>query len=186
MPVLTETLRDALRAGLFNVTLDKGWQVPAFQFFMGDLSGAIPAAEKYAPDDAFTAQCGWEGELKLSAFADNQVYVRTPLTCVLVHKTNRLLELAATVDFVVTLVAEESSLVFRVHKADVYALKWKSLEPTFAVKDEKLLEYYAAVVVNGLKGRQVLGTGWRTLSRKFPSVFIPSSEHIILFDSSEA
>ena len=50
MSTLSETFKYALAQGLYNVNLDKNWEVTAFQFYMGDLSNFMSAANKYQPD----------------------------------------------------------------------------------------------------------------------------------------
>ena len=53
MSVLKESLLEAANAGLFNVKLDKKWEVPAFQFYMGDLANTVAYAGNFAADDPF-------------------------------------------------------------------------------------------------------------------------------------
>lgn len=50
----------ALEQGLGDVTVDKKWEVSAFQFYMGDLGNMFPAAYDYKPDDPFILECKWD------------------------------------------------------------------------------------------------------------------------------
>ena len=43
---MEETFKFALKQGLYSVGIEKNWQVPMFQFYMGDLSNFIPEAAK--------------------------------------------------------------------------------------------------------------------------------------------
>ncbi len=40
------------------------------------------------------------------------------------------------------------------------------------------------MVANGLNNKEVIGSGWRIMERRFPSLNIPSSEYIVIFDPS--
>lgn len=50
-------IKEAISKGLFDVTVDKSWEAPGFQFYMGDLGNFVPYAN-YAPaNDPFKAIC---------------------------------------------------------------------------------------------------------------------------------
>lgn len=50
-------VKEAISKGLFDVTVDKSWEVPGFQFFMGDLGNSVAYAN-YAPSaDPFVVNC---------------------------------------------------------------------------------------------------------------------------------
>jgi hypothetical protein len=50
-------IKEAIQKGLFDVSLDKSWEVPTFQFYMGDLGNSVIYAN-YAPSgDSFKVSC---------------------------------------------------------------------------------------------------------------------------------
>ena len=64
-----EALKYALSLGLADVTLDKKWEVPSFQFYMGDLANAVNYAANFPADDNFSVECKWDkGNVTLSAY----------------------------------------------------------------------------------------------------------------------
>lgn len=70
-----EAYKYALELGLADVKLGKQWEVPSFQFYMGDLSNAVSFAEKVPADDPFEVECKWmrtsKDNVKLVAYADH-------------------------------------------------------------------------------------------------------------------
>lgn len=52
--------KEALTKGLFDVNLDRTWDVPGFQLYMGDLGNSVPYAN-YAPaSDRFNVSCNYD------------------------------------------------------------------------------------------------------------------------------
>lgn len=60
--VFEEALREAAAQGLLTSKLDKKWEAPAFQFYMGDLANSIEYASRFAADDPFAVECKWDGK----------------------------------------------------------------------------------------------------------------------------
>lgn len=60
MSTLLNTFRYALTKGLYDMTLDKSYEVPAFQFYMGDLSNFIPNAAIYSATEPIVVACKWD------------------------------------------------------------------------------------------------------------------------------
>jgi|688.fasta_scaffold475953_2 hypothetical protein len=55
-----------------DVKLDKKFEVPEFQFYMGDLANAVNYAENFPADDPFDISCKWSGnrsQVDLRSFA---------------------------------------------------------------------------------------------------------------------
>ena len=46
-----------MNKGLFDQNVDNAWQVPGFQFFMGDLGNSVPYANFLPAQDEFKAHC---------------------------------------------------------------------------------------------------------------------------------
>jgi hypothetical protein len=58
--IVRSMFKEALTKGLYDVTLDRTWEVPGFQFFMGDLGNSVPYAN-YAPaGDRFNVTCNFD------------------------------------------------------------------------------------------------------------------------------
>lgn len=50
-------ISQSLSKGLYNVVLDKSWEVPVFQLYMGDLSNALPFATNFPSLAPITITC---------------------------------------------------------------------------------------------------------------------------------
>jgi len=57
MGIIKTTLQRAVNQGLFNQELNKQYEVPYFQFFMGDLGNFVDYANKLPAHDPFTISC---------------------------------------------------------------------------------------------------------------------------------
>lgn len=51
MKVIESSFKSALRQGLYDLTLDKKWEVNVWQFYMGDLANIVSEANLYPADD---------------------------------------------------------------------------------------------------------------------------------------
>jgi hypothetical protein len=58
MGQIRATVQRAGAMGLFNQVLDKKYEVPYFQFFIGDLGNFVEYANKLPAHDPFTISCG--------------------------------------------------------------------------------------------------------------------------------
>lgn len=76
-------VKEALSKGLFDVNLDKTWETPGFQFYMGDLGNSVNYAN-YAPSgDRFNVSCKFDGsrmtnELKIARYDEHDIYLSVP------------------------------------------------------------------------------------------------------------
>ena len=61
MTTLSEGWRYAVENGILTTTINKQWEVPTFQMYMGDLANVVEEAKNYPPDDPFYATCSWDG-----------------------------------------------------------------------------------------------------------------------------
>lgn len=56
------TVQKAAAMGLFDQVLDKKFEVPTFQFFMGDMGNFVEYANKLPAHDPFTISCTFSKE----------------------------------------------------------------------------------------------------------------------------
>lgn len=85
---------------------------------------------------------------------------------------------------VVDVIALDDSLRFKVTNTEIFAPKYKSLDPNFIVEQKQYLNFAISNVVATIRGSYVFGTGWKVSNRKFPSVSI-TSDYLIIYDPSE-
>ena len=62
--------------------------------------------------------------------------------------------------------------------------KFEAIDPKFVIKDEKLAHFLMGEVAEGLVGQTTLGTGWKTVDRKFPGAII-EGDYLLLIDASQ-
>lgn len=101
-------IKEALSKGLYDVTLDRTWDVPGFQLFMGDLGNAVPYAT-YAPaGDRFNISCNYDktraDELKIARYDEHDIYVSVPENCQISYKDTPILGIKMGISIVVRLV----------------------------------------------------------------------------------
>jgi hypothetical protein len=53
-------VKEALAKGLYDVTPDRTWEVPSFQFFMGDLGNSVYYANNAPAGDRFNVSCNFD------------------------------------------------------------------------------------------------------------------------------
>lgn len=72
MGIVKTTIQKAINMGLTNAVLDKKYEVPYFQFFMGDLGNFVDYANKLPAHDPINISCAYAAdranELKISRF----------------------------------------------------------------------------------------------------------------------
>lgn len=97
---------EAAQQGLFNLTVGQKWEVPSFQFFMGDLGNSFPGANRYKSDDAFTADCSPVDPTKIavSVFSDREIYAEFQESCTAKYSGTELFRVEMTLVFTVELV----------------------------------------------------------------------------------
>lgn len=72
---MREALKYAYSLGLADVKLDKKWEVPSFQLYMGDLANAVSYAANFPADDPFTVECTWDKkDILLTAYDAHEIY----------------------------------------------------------------------------------------------------------------
>ena len=107
-----------IQTGILNVTIDRMWDVPNFQFYMGDLANVVPeAANSYQANDVVSVYCHWNGnedELMFQKYDKaTDVYVQAGMICTIKHYSKELIKLT----FLLTIVTEidplEDTLNFR-------------------------------------------------------------------------
>jgi hypothetical protein len=101
-------VKEALSKGLFDVTLDRTWEVPGFQLFMGDLGNAVPYAS-YAPaGDRFNISCNYDKEradvLKIARYDEHRIYVSVPENCQISYNNSNILGIKMGITIIVRLV----------------------------------------------------------------------------------
>lgn len=57
MGTIRLTIEQAASKGLFDAMLDKKYEVPFFQFFMGDLGNFVEYADRLPAHDSFDITC---------------------------------------------------------------------------------------------------------------------------------
>ena len=75
---MRQMFKYAVSSGLYAAKIDRLWEVPSFQFYMGDLSNVIPEASRYLPDSPFFGSCEWDSAnsapLGFGAYSDTELY----------------------------------------------------------------------------------------------------------------
>ena len=126
---MEQTFRFAVSLGLYSVVIDKNWEVPVFQFFMGDLANFIPGAAKFVPDSPFYGACKWNQENSslpsLKPFEDRQLSAEVPVTCSFSHNSNKFMIMNFTMFLVVQVIPESESLIFVINSAEAVYLKYQ-------------------------------------------------------------
>lgn len=77
MSAFKDTFTQAINKGLFDVTLDKRWEVPSAQFYMGDLASSIPSAANYNPETPINVSCkaNRSGNIEFNNYDFEEAYV---------------------------------------------------------------------------------------------------------------
>ena len=109
MSSVRSMFKEAITKGLFDITLDRNWEVPGFQFYMGDLGNFIPYANFLPSIDTFTVRCNYNASraaksLKILRYEVHDLYVGVPLTCTVVYQNNDVLAVDMDTNYVVRLV----------------------------------------------------------------------------------
>ena len=72
-------ISQSLSKGLYNVVLDKSWEVPVFQLYMGDLSNALPFANNFDSLTPITITCSSNpNNASILPFDEKSVYLELP------------------------------------------------------------------------------------------------------------
>lgn len=72
-------ITQSLSKGLYNVELDKSWEVPVFQLYMGDLSNALPFANSFPSLTPITITCSSNPtNATILPFDEKSVYLELP------------------------------------------------------------------------------------------------------------
>lgn len=69
-------VKEGISKGLFDVNVDSTWEVPNFQFYMGDLGNSVKHANYLPANDRFEINCSCvrdrlEKELKISRYHEH-------------------------------------------------------------------------------------------------------------------
>lgn len=60
MKVIEGAFKAVLKQGIYDITLDRKWEVQFWQFFMGDLGNIASEANNYPADDPIQIKCQWD------------------------------------------------------------------------------------------------------------------------------
>lgn len=108
MGSIQTTVQRAASMGLFDQVLDKRYEVPFFQFFMGDMGNFVEYANKLPAHDPFTISCAFskerESELKIMRFDEHDVYVQVPEDCSISYKSSVVMKISFDMNLVIRLV----------------------------------------------------------------------------------
>ena len=108
MGIVKTTIQRAATMGLFDQTLDKKFEVPYFQFFMGDLGNFVDYANYLPAHDPFTINCAFPAnrsdELKIVRFDEHDLYVQVPQDCNVTYKSAVVLKVSFDMNVIVRLV----------------------------------------------------------------------------------
>lgn len=111
-------IKEGISKGLFDVTVDKSWDAPGFQFYMGDLGNSVPYAN-YAPaNDPFIATCVFnksrmEKSFKVMRYDEHKIYVSIPENCKINYANKDIISIDMDFSFVVRIVSEGISRLER-------------------------------------------------------------------------
>lgn len=109
MSTVRSMLKEAISKGLFDITLDRSWEVPGFQFYMGDLGNFVPSANFLPSNDNFIVRCNYNASraaksLKILRYDIHDLYVGIPLTCTVNYQSKDVLAVDMDNNIVVRLV----------------------------------------------------------------------------------
>lgn len=109
MSAVRSMYKEGIAKGLFNLTLDRSWEVPGFQFYMGDLGNFVPSANFLPSNDNFTVRCNYNESraaksLKILRYDVHDLYAGVPLTCTVNYQNKDVLAVDMDINFVVRLV----------------------------------------------------------------------------------
>lgn len=83
--------------GLFNQVLDKKYEVPFFQFFMGDMGNFVEYANKLPAHDPLSISCTFSNErasdLKVRKFDEHDLWVQVPEDCSISYKSSVVMKI---------------------------------------------------------------------------------------------
>jgi hypothetical protein len=107
--IVRSLVKEALLKGFFDRVLDKSWDVPGFQFYMGDLGNFVEYANNAPSSDPFTATCKFnqsrmEKELKISPYDEHRIYLGIPYSCRVNYKEKDILTLEMDLTMIARLV----------------------------------------------------------------------------------
>lgn len=88
-------------------------------------------------------------------------------------------------NLVVRITGEKDFLNFHVIDATVFLPTWKVLDPKYTITNPDLARFYVAEVAKSQIGKKVLGSGWKTVTRRFPVVRVLTQDYVVVFDPSE-
>jgi hypothetical protein len=80
-------LIDAAKSGFFDATLNYAWDVPYFQFYMGDLT-SIPEAANYPAHQPITVDCKWNRNILPTLEILTSLYLHSSLRMDCIMKSN--------------------------------------------------------------------------------------------------
>lgn len=95
------------------MNIDKKWQVPAFQFYMGDLSNVFSAAYDYKPDDPFDLDCKWDqnaSNINMYLHDVHDLYVTFGQVCIAHYNGKDLFSFKMDMSLVARIYAEDNTL----------------------------------------------------------------------------
>lgn len=108
MGSIKATVQRAASMGLFDQVLDKRYEVPFFQFFMGDMGNFVEYANKLPAHDPITISCAFAtdraNDLKIMKFDEHDLYVQVPEDCSLSYKSSVVMKVSFDMNLVVRLV----------------------------------------------------------------------------------
>lgn len=108
MGIIKTTLQRAVNQGLFNQELNKQYEVPYFQFFMGDLGNFVDYANKLPAHDPFTISCEFAqdraSELKTVRFDEHDLYIQGPEDCSITYNSAVIMKVSFDMNLVVRFV----------------------------------------------------------------------------------
>lgn len=108
MGMVRATIERAASQGLFDQALDKNYEVPFFQFFIGDLGNFIDYANKLPAHDPITISCAFSkdraSELETSRFDEHDIYIQVPEDCTISYKSSVVMKISFDMNIVVRLV----------------------------------------------------------------------------------
>lgn len=154
---------------------------------MGDLANGIPYADKFNPSDPINADCNWDGDannLKLVALAEHEIQATVGIKCTVNYDSKPVLEVTFDGGFVTEVAAEEEELKFIVREANVFGTSFKAVDPNFEVGNKEYARAAVAYVMHGINRSTVIGSGWKTSKRRFPSTSM-QTEYMVVFDAAQ-
>lgn len=108
-----------------------------------------------------------------------------PENCQISYNGKQIITFRMAVNIVVRLVGQQDTINAEVQSTGIFGLALTSTDPNYKVESTFLAQYSITEILNGLVGKNLFGSGFPSIYRRYPAVRV-LDDRIIFFDPSEA